>query len=363
MKKSRICIVLLLLILINLTTCTSFAKNQKVSITKIGEFSTQALYYHVSIIDDLLYYTEFDTKKFCILDVQNPANPISLFNYSVTDGHDFEIKGDIAYLSTWEFGMEIVNISEPTNPTKISEYSPGSISHVKVVDNYIYASRHTENRSYYEIIDVSNPSEPEKINEFCEGQGAKPFIKDNLAFFGISNYSVAESYFRVYDITNPENPELISEYIPSENVHCYDIYLENNYAYFALADNGLMIMNYSNLTNPVEVFTYENGNDIWRVYAEKDILFISNDDAGIKILDIANKTNPVEFANFYDGGSSYSFVVKDNLIFVGDSNDSIEILEIKGLKTEKTSGFQLLLVTLTICITIPFIKGRRKRKT
>ena len=342
---------------------SSFANNQEVSLAKIGEFATGALYYHIDVIDDRLYFTEFDTKKFCLLDVKDPTKPVSLANYSVTDGHDFEIKENSAYLSTWEYGMEIVNISNPSDPSKINDYSPGSISHLRIIDNYVYASRHTPSKSYYEIIDVNNPLEPKKLKEFCEGQGAKPFIKNDLAFFSVKNFTSNQCYFRVFDISDPENPELISEYISSEDIYCYDIFVEDNYAYCALASNGLMIMDYSNISNPVKVLSYENGNDIWRLHVEEDILFMTNDYAGIKILDVTNKTNPVELASFYDGGSSYSFVVKDNLIFVADSNDAIEILEIEGLETEKTSGFQFILVIVTIYFVRSLAKRKFRRET
>jgi hypothetical protein len=283
--------------------------------------------------------------------VREPTNPISLANYSVTDGHDFEIKEDIAYLSTWEYGMEVVDISDPSNPAKIGEYISDSISHVKVIEDYIYASKHNTSGSYYEIIDISDPTQPIKLKEFCEGQGAKPFIDGNLAFFGVRSLSYPQTNFRVYDISNPSNPELISEYISTEAIYVYDIYVENNFAYYALANNGLLIMDYSNIARPVEVCNYTNGNSIWRLHVEGEILFMSNDYAGMKILDITNKSNPVEVASFYDGGSSYSFVLKDNLLFVADESDAIEILEINGWEPEKTSGFLLPIVIIGVIIS------------
>lgn len=351
LKKQGILIISIFII----TSCNlivnSSSNYQDISLAKIGEFATGALYYHIDINDDVAYFTEFDTKRFCSLDVQDPTNPISLANYSVTDGHDFEIKENVAYLSTWEYGIEVVDISNPSNPTKIGEYISDSISHVKVIEDYIYASKHNTNGSYYEIIDISDPTQPEKLKEFCEGQGAKPFIKGDLAYFGVRSLTLPQTHFRVYDISNPGNPELISEYISTEAIYVYDIYVENNIAYYALANNGFLIMDYSDIANPVEVHIYENGNSIWRLHVVGDILFMSNDNAGMKILDITNKTNPIEVASFYDGGSSYSFVLKEKLIFVADENDAIEILEISGWKPEKTSGFLLPTIILGVIIT------------
>ncbi|NPD90180.1 MAG: hypothetical protein HGN29_15825 [Asgard group archaeon] len=350
-SKGYFVVLLYVLCCYNLLVNSASADYQDITITKIGEFTTGALYYHVDVKDEIVYFTEYDTKRFCSLDVQDPTRPISLANYSVTDGHDFEIQEDIAYLSTWEYGMEIVDISNPSNPTKISEYVSDSISHVKVVEDYIYASKHNTSDSFYEIIDISDPTQPEKVKEFCKGQGAKPFISGDFAYFGVRSLSQTQTHFRVYDISNPSNPELISEYNSSEEIYVYDIYVENDLAFYALANNGFMIIDFSDIANPVEVYTYENGNSIWRLHVEEDILIISNDIAGMKILDITNKTNPVEVASFYDGGSSYSFVLKDNLLFVADENDAIEILEISGWNPKRTSGFLLPIVIITIIIT------------
>ena len=338
---------------------SSSANYQDISLDKIGEFETGALYYHIDVKEDIVYFTEYDTKRFCSLDVRDPTKPISQANYSVTDGHDFEIKENIAYLSTWEYGIEIVDISDPSNPTKISEYVSDSISHVKVIEDYIYASKHNTSGSYYEIIDISDPTQPEKLKEFCGGQGAKPFINGDLAFFCVRNLTHSQIHFRVYDISTPANPELISEYISGDDIYAYDIYVENNYAYYALANNGFLIMDYSSIANPVEVHTYENGNDIWRLHVEGEILFMSNDIAGMKILDITNKTNPLEVASFYDGGSSYSFVLKENLLFVADANDAIEVLEISGWETEIASGF--LLPTMIIGVIISQLTRKKKK--
>ncbi len=362
--KKHVCLCVLLIIFANynLIAVSTYANNQEVTITKVGEFATNALYYHIEVIDDILYFTEFDTKKFCLLDVQDPSKPVSLANYSVTDGHDFEIRGDIAYLSTWEYGIEITDISNSTNPIKISNYTTGPISHLNVIDNYIYASRHTENRSYYEIIDVSNLFEPKLVKEFCEGQGAKPFIDNNLALICVKNVTSLECYFRLYNIEDRENPELVSEYISNENIYCYDIFLENDYAYFALAGKGVMIIDYSDIYNPIYVHRFETGHNVWRLHVVEDILFIANDVAGTKIIDVTSKTNPIELAKYYDGGSAYNLDMKDNLIFVADENDAIEILEIKGLEIFETS-FVLLHSLLLIPILILLKKiPKSKRK-
>ena len=342
---------------------SSYANYQDISLAKIGEFATGALYYHVDVVDDIVYFTEFDTKRFCTLNVQDPAKPISLANYSVTDGHDFEIKDNIAYLSTWEYGIEVVDISDPSNPTKIGEYISDSISHVKVVEDCIYASKHNTSESYYEIIDISDPSQPEKIEEFCEGQGAKPFITGDLAFFGVRNLTHPQTHFRVYDISNPSNPDLISEYISTEAIYVYDIYVEINFAYYALANNGFLIIDYRDMASPVEVHNYKNGIGIWRLHVEGDIIFISNDIAGMKILDITNKTNPIEVAGFNDGGSSYSFVLKDNLLFVADENDAIEILEISGWETETATNPIQPIIIAGFAITLIFLKKKRNWKS
>lgn len=352
LKKHRFLIIFIFVIAsFNFIINSSSANYQDISIEKIGEFATGALYYNVDVVDDVVYFTEFDTKRFCTLDVQDPTNLISLANYSVTDGHDFEIKDNIAYLSTWEYGIEAVDISDPSNPTKIGEYISDSISHLEVIEDYIYASKHNTSGSYYEIVDISDPTQPEKVKEFCEGQGAKPFIDGDLAFFCVRNLTHPQIHFRVYDISNPRNPELISDYSSSAEIYAYDIYVENNLAFYALADNGLLIMDYSDIANPTEVHTYENGNDIWRLYVEKDILIMSNDIAGMKMLDITNKTNPIEVASFDDGGSSYSFALKENILFVADAEDAIEILEISGWESKEVSGFLIPVIILGVIIT------------
>ncbi|MCE7747214.1 MAG: hypothetical protein GPJ51_02385, partial [Candidatus Heimdallarchaeota archaeon] len=146
----------------------------------------------------------------------------------------------------------------------------------------------------------------------------------------------------------------------NENIYCYDIFLENDYAYFALAGKGVLVLDYSDIYNPVYVHRFETGHNIWRLNVVEDILFIANDVAGTKILDIKNKTNPIELVSFYDGGSNYNLDMKDNLIFVADENDAIEILEVEGLEIFETSF--ILLPCLLLIPILMLLKQTTKSK-
>src|SRR3989339_608684 len=72
------------------------------------------------------------------------------------DAYGIAVSGGYAYLG--DYGLRIINISNPANPTETGAYEDyGNTYGVAVTGNYAYA---TNGYSGLRIIDVSSPSSP-----------------------------------------------------------------------------------------------------------------------------------------------------------------------------------------------------------
>jgi choice-of-anchor B domain-containing protein len=66
-----------------------------------------------------------------IFDVSNPANPVLVATYQPRLGtvpHHFQVNGDLAYLSHYKNGVEVIDVSDPTRPHLVGFYDthPGA---------------------------------------------------------------------------------------------------------------------------------------------------------------------------------------------------------------------------------------------
>jgi hypothetical protein len=154
--------------------------------------------YQMTLIGTKLYIAARGDHAITVLDVANPSNPqivAEMVDDSVNPGSQFtklrdvnwvEVVGNIAYAvsgafsGTADHSLTIIDVSDPSNPVKLSEVSdetvqPGSpftklrgAWGIKVSRNTAFVTCFADNA--LSVIDVSNPREPRLIRELVDGQ-------------------------------------------------------------------------------------------------------------------------------------------------------------------------------------------------
>ncbi|MCB7128448.1 MAG: hypothetical protein J3T61_02780 [Candidatus Brocadiales bacterium] len=118
-----------------------------------------------------------------IVNVTDPLNPTTTGSYD-TPGHaeKLYVTGDNAYVADHEGGLQIINVSNPASPTLAGTYSTlESCLGVHAVDDYAFIVDVIGLR----ILDVSNPANPTLIGNYDTPGGAKSvFVSDGYAYVG-----------------------------------------------------------------------------------------------------------------------------------------------------------------------------------
>jgi len=159
-----------------------------------------------------------------------------------------------------------------------------------------------------QIIDVSDPMNPTLVGEYQPGYYIHDcFVKDDriyaCAFF--------ESTIDVVDISDKANPTLMTT-IPDPGSNTHSVWLTEDDRHLVICDeaNGLpaRIMNVEDIENPfVESPTYtaDDSSLVHNPYIRGDYVFFAHNSAGLTIVDIRDARLPVEVGNFdtWDGPS------------------------------------------------------------
>nr|WP_246407266.1 hypothetical protein [Geomicrobium halophilum] len=251
------------------------------------------------------YYTEGDIHDFSIVDVSDPTNPEELYNwdprelitaedfdgmyYTDDEGAEREAfahsvitdpTGEYAYISYWDLGTVIMDISNPEDPEIIGHTS---------FERHVQGAAHSaalahDGNILIETREVFDP-DPED-EEFERGWG----------------------YTRIYDISDKSNPELISDFRtenseeqidPDERLPgtytVHDPKVEGNTLYLSHYSDGIRMVDISDPHNPEEIASYlpESAN-VWGVFLYDDYILGSDMGQGLKVVKATEEEVPDE---------------------------------------------------------------------
>lgn len=219
-----------------------------------------------------------------IINCSDPQQPYLLSQYLGGYAWDIQKAGSIAYVAlgwideTLPSGLHMVNVSTPSNPLFVGDYSTqGIISDIEVENDLIFLS---SNHDGILILNISNQTNPELVGQYEELSSGDDFF----SFDATANLLYVASWasdFRILDATDPGNIQLVGEYESNENYSSVRVYDE---LAFLCARQGLTILDVSNPSNPIEIGHYSDNGRINSVYKKNDIIFLAAEDDGLVIV-------------------------------------------------------------------------------
>jgi hypothetical protein len=240
---------------------------------------------------------------FRLIDITDPANPMSVSDWGIQDaggpfydgqgcdadpnyGHGAEPSADgrLVFLSYWDSGFIRLDLTDPANPV-----FTGRTVYPANADGDAHSSQWDEGRQLLFSAD----------EDFCKTSGP--------------GFEKGFGYMRVYDYSNPAAPVQIGEYrtpnsLGSNDEAAGDFSIHNNFivgteVYSSWYTDGVRVVDASDPTHPVEVAyfvppaaqnpvkpsqrgTLINGVEIWGVVVDEDtgLIFASDMNSGLWIL-------------------------------------------------------------------------------
>ena len=210
-----------------------------------------------------------------------------------------------------------------------------------------------------EILDVSDPSNIQELGQFENDIGSSFFPRKIFLSEDIAYLAVKYDGLKLIDISDPSNPTLAGSY--TNNCWILDVFISKDVAYVAAGENGVEILNISNPSNIVQISNYtDNCNNSWSLDfdAQQDLLYVADRYDGIEILDVSNLSSPVELGQLelesaveIDVIGDYAYITLYNnglsIVDVSDPSDPIEISHFKYgvIKDVFVNGTSCYLVT------------------
>lgn len=282
----------------------------------IGNYDSADSLRFVFVQEDYAYLLG-DGSELEIIDISDPANPTPEGAYHCPEYiHSLFVSGHYAYLAAGS--LYIVNIVDPANPLEIGGYDTQYLGDVFVEDSYAYLAHH----SGLTILDIAIPSNPIPAG-YCQLPGGSfgVFIAGDFAY--TISYILNSGIIDIINISDPSNPTRTGAY--GENwEYITDIFVVGYYAY--TANYGMAVIDITDPETPIIIGRYTG--QARRLFIESDYSYIAGGyEDSLKIVDISDPANPVLAAIYDTPGTPSDIFVANGYIYLADGESGLLILQ------------------------------------
>ena len=284
---------------------------------------------------------------------------------------DIFISGKYAYLVSYDDdGVEIIDISSPSNPTQmgvIAESPEAPLEHeldgaigIFVSGKYAYVASFIDDG--VAVLDISDPSNPVQVGSITDEDRPELELDGACSIFVSGKYAYVAAYeddgVEILDISDPSNPVHIGSLDghddgTTELDGARTIQVSGKYAYVASElDDGVEILDISDPSNPSHVGSIDDHEDDATELdgarniqvAGKFAYVASYYDHGVEILDISDPSSPVHVGSISDNEetlliSARGIKVCGKYAYVtSDGERGVEVLDISDPSAPKHIG-------------------------
>ena len=203
-----------------------------------------------------------------IISLSDPTNPTQVALLDVQPGvsgggsHNILIDGDYLYVIGGRSpgGLRIYSLANPTAPTFVSDFQPTYYHDVHIDGDLLYAAAiYNEG---VDVLDISDKADPTFVTNFtyaassymgahnvCGAPGSDyVFVGDEIG---------SEPHTRVFDVSDLSNVEQVADIITTPGQPVHNCYVKDDLLYIAHYADGARVLDVSDPTAPVEIAFYD----------------------------------------------------------------------------------------------------------
>lgn len=273
-----------------------------------------------------------------IWDINDYTNPVKLGCWCDTSSYvqNVYVSGSYAYIV--DGNLRVIDVSIPTNPQEVGNFeTPGTAMGVYVSGTYAYIADHSPNS--LRVIDVSNPTAPHEVG-YCD-----VFHAMDVYVSGSYAYVANRAGLWIIDVSTPSNPYEVGNIVTpgyADGGH----YVSGSYAYVPDGNSGLCIIDVSTPSNPQKIGTYDTPGlavDVFvfnnYVYVADELSYVPDEATGLKIVDVSIPSNPIEVSHYDTPDFVYNVFIDTNYAYLADRYGGFRIINISTLSEPYEVGF------------------------
>jgi hypothetical protein len=296
----------------------------------------------LTIVGNYVYVTAWDG-GLNVVDVSNPSAPKKVGSCTMPgEARDVAVSGGFAFVAAQEGGLRVVDVSNPKSPIEVGSYRPQPVvrsgkwgpvveavavagKYAYVVYNYVPKGK-DKWYGILRVLDISNPKVPTELGSF-ESSGL--FL--SVALSGKYAYVADKSgSLHVVDVSDPN--------APAEFGSCHalgepqGVTVAGKYAYVSDDDGGMHVVDISNPKAPKHVGSFEGAEDTPGVAEAVAIAgnyaFVASDFGSLYALDVSDPRFPRHVATYRMKGPAVGVIVAGDFVYVNVWRGGLFVLKL-----------------------------------
>lgn len=267
-----------------------------------------------------------------VLDISNPTQPERVGSAIPGIVTDVKVFGDHAYVSRSN-GLTILDIRDPANPTHVAEVLVNGRIHLQ--GNLLLS----KSANTLLLTDVSDPKDPELLGAYDEAE-----LPDGVAAVSGNHVFIAHSQvLRVIDVSTPNAPRGVGRH--RSDAFIMDLVVVGNHAYLAVdggSSGGLEVLDISEPASPPRISHADIGGAAQHLAVSGNRAYVSGSlsfQNTLHVIDIANPANPLRTGWSYTGTSWGSAVaVSGDTVYVAGRSDGLRMIDVSNPTLPRQAG-------------------------
>ena len=217
---------------------------------------------------DIAYITSREDGLF-IVDLKNPAEPELLSHYETTEfATGIALANDLLVISLRQYGLELIDVRDPKNPRFLSLVRTGEAQSLWLDGHHAYAG--VWGSKELVIADISDPSHPKIASKTpLDGRGDGVTVRNHICFAATGQHArppvgvadpAPETYeklgngLEIFDVHDPAHPVFLSrvKFPPYYGLtfDMWSVQLSGDLALVSNTRNGFFLVDISDLHHP-----------------------------------------------------------------------------------------------------------------
>ena len=253
--------------------------------------SVQSLYIqdNIAYVGIEIWKNEEGCGSLWMIDITNPENMHLLATIPLANPLTaVKVVDHLAYITTWANQLQIFDLSNPSQPRKLSTFDAGgAASDLIIVNQTVYVAS-----TGILMIDVSDPTEPHKISTFDNGMVFESIAIYGEAIYATGRYCDVGGCFGGLYIFNIQNstPSLIGQG-RSDHGSSRELVVDDYLVYVA-TDAGIQVWDISKPSFPALVGELNTLGPTVKCAFEDEYAYVVGDDLSIRRISLADPLNP-----------------------------------------------------------------------
>jgi hypothetical protein len=298
--------------------------------TRVPPQDTRNIFYHNGYLGTTERYSGFR-----LYDYSNPSFP-SQADFVSSGGYTYRLakKDNRVFLANYYGGLEIINVSDKSNPTSLASmgFADGTYYQgVDYTDNKLTMGYTAPSIWGFKVFNITDTTVIDEV-----GEDTNYRLKGEVKNYG--NYSLVASGYNgleIYNITDATNPTYITSILDNGTLHITGLMIKGDVVYVAERNKGAFIMyNLSTISSPQHLGTYltaPSNHECDVHVTEDDIAYFVNPEVNyIDIINVSDTTNPTHIDYIFDS-LAFSCYSEANYLYVAQEADGFTIYDVDNL--------------------------------